>query len=202
MTHRQKTSHRLRAGQITFTIAITLLIHLTGVAAHADLILNIDTSNEEFFFTGSDTITLNGSEVVWRIGPSNSPSTSINLSSAIDIAGNTPISPSQLLQLSGNRTSVYYEFISTGNPTFTGNGTRLSYALASNDEAAFLEGLIGSSIPLVQGTGGAPIQVQGVPEPSSFLLLPLALVALAIKRQRTTNKGLQTKPSISRIDLR
>lgn len=155
----------------------------TTLSTHAALVLNLDTDAKEFFFTGTDSVVRTGSEVVWTTSGSGAL-TSYDITSSIDITGNTSFS--NLLQLGSSRSLLFFEFVFiSGEPNFAGNGGRLSYASATPDQAAFLEGLAGSSIPLTQGIGGSPVEVQIIPEPSAPLLISIAALGSLYFRRRS-----------------
>lgn len=179
----------LRITRSCFTI-LALLVGFSS--AQAQLVLNIDSSTETFWFSGSDTGTptpggAESPQVFWRLGSLTGTSGVVTAAAGVDTANNVGV------QVYDNGDSNYgyniqMTFPTDSEQTISGNSVSFSYASQTAAFKTGLNALAGSSIPRFTGSGFSAIQVSAVPEPSSFAALAglFALGTVALRRRPRT----------------
>ena len=180
------------------TVVLSLLVAVVTPSAHADLILNVDTSTQEFFFTGSDTgtpFTDFSGQVAWSIG---SQPSATEIAIATDFWDATaPLQHNLLIADSGLQYFVSW-FPVPSSVTANAAGARTSYATAPSTHINFLESINGTVLPSTLGTGFSGLSVvvasgssTAVPEPGSTAILgisALGFVAYCRRRNRQTTR--------------
>lgn len=170
-----------RSVRLVGLAAITIIGLCSGL--QAQLTLHLDTLTDEFWFTGSDTGIPESPtpDAQWLVGAA-SPhqSTTLISDAALTPSATNPYLPasSSLVGYDDNAATglgvrLALFFNNGGQVTLTGGGAlnALSYAAWSAPSKAYLEGLIGSSIPFVKGDGFQAISVIAVPEPHEYALM-------------------------------
>ena len=178
---------------------MSVAVLLAG-SVQASLVMEIDTANEQFRLTGSDTGTSEysaefGYSVVWStvytggpVGPEliYEDNSSDFFSQTFQVAGlqvhrpdSTAMGFTTIYALSGS------EFTS-----ITGSGAWNDYSGMDDDLKIYFELIIGNNIPLSRLAGGegdlgwSPISVQAVPEPATVSLFGItAAVGFLIRRR-------------------
>lgn len=178
-----------------------LMIFLSTTAlSWGDIITNIDSVNQQFWFTGSASGTPGDNvgikEVSWS---SNSLNTGTVFSDFFNPdfswSGNVPIFESYVLHMStggGNKIALTARFDTFASATLTAGGTKFNYGSFNTANKNFLAGLAqsGGAIPIDFGVGFSAIQVNGitaVPEPSSLLLASVITCGLFFRRRSGNN---------------
>jgi len=172
----------------------------------ADLVLNVDTVNEEYYFSGAATGTpaiepnQSTSAVRWILGTQDGEGVGhfIFLRSVITDSpsnGNDaflfPLFDDGFLEL----TIALVEPVD-GQITFTGRGASNTVPFDpffGDDSTPFWESIIGGTLTPTSGTGfgsisivdvNAPADVSTVPEPSAFMILAMGSFGLVARRRR------------------
>ncbi len=183
------------------TILLGLLVSQSSQAA---ITLYIDDANERFWFDGSDTgspffltkgLTWNEQTPTgdWEEG------VGLGISGAFDVVGNTPSSFEINLErysVTGNVLNIIVWFEDIGACTITADSSFIfNYsdfgADWSQDLRSGFVGYIGSSLPLVTGSGFHNISVANgaVPEPSTYASIAgLGALGLALLRRRNRSR--------------
>jgi hypothetical protein len=183
--------------RVLLSILSFLMIYLsTAAASWGDIIMNIDSVNQQFWFTGSATGSpgdnLGIKEVSWSTNSLN-PGTVFSdvFNPDFSWSGNVPVFESYVLHMStggGNKLSLTARFDTFASTTLTAGGTKFSYGAFNAANRSFLDGLgqNGGAIPIDFGVGFNAIQVNGitaVPEPSSLLLASIVGLGLFSRRR-------------------
>ena len=213
----QSNSSSFNAPRLAYCL-VALATMVAFRTASAGLILNIDTTNKNFYCTGSDT------GLAHQFDPDPDPVLGpINMTSIVQfihyfttdaLSASRAIAPSITNLFTGagrgevnsfdavnngyGSDYVFMQFVSYSSniTTLTGAGSSaaLSYAGVPAGIMSGFESLIGDTLVLTQGTGYSSIVVQAVPEPSTYCM---ALAGLACggysmfrrRRLRHTGKG-------------
>ena len=173
-------------------VAANLLI---AQSAQADLVLNLDTSTKQLFFTGTTTSILSDDEdsspnVEWAFGLTgpldDESTTAFGVNAGLDVS---PLVPSSIIFFTKKR----FRFSNRGGALwggesldFAGNGTRFSYN-SDQESLEVLESLIGfSNVSPTTGFGGtfSIADAAAVPEPRSVFFLVALAVGFAYFRRR------------------
>ena len=164
-----------------FSLFATLSLCFTQTA-RADLILNIDTTTQEFFFTGDFFGEAGGNLVQWALGTGGVVD-SFDISTGLDISGNS-FNGAPTLAVGDTRIEISVPVTSGGLFTMDGNGTRFSYSSLDPTRLAFFEGLDGSILPVTSGeapdisvVASPSATPTAIPEPSPLLLLSFMTLA-------------------------
>ena len=204
-THTSIISERPIMFRILYLPVFTLTIASCFCAvSHGDLVLNVNTTSEQFFFTGSTTgdpttFFINGgtggpegSFVSWggRVSSEtfdlsnalnhNAPGTRHDLTLGFD-----ELSPANILDI---RLLVTHNAVNASPVTYSGTGpdNAVSYATISTTRKAFLENQIGNSLSLGSGGGFSDVRIVAatVPEPSSTAIMGIGMAILTGRRRR------------------
>lgn len=180
-----------RIRRIAVSLVAALILPFSSLA-QAGLIVNIDTSNQEFYLTGSDDVVGNPTGfVVWRFSSALSTTTE-NTPAANSLASlSTGSYDGDGVHLDFFTAGWFFVFSTTNNSTaFTINGTgaagAASYAGWGALNAAAFEAAIGSSTSLPYTGSGGTLSYRGVqlPEPSTLSLLVAGLFGLGFFRRK------------------
>jgi len=160
--------------------------------------LNVDTSTQEFFFTGSDTGTPFvdfAAQAGWTNGVvTGGPNTQFDLTTDFW----TPSGPIQhFIDLRDGGVQYFVSWFPLP-PSVTASplGQRTSYATATASQISFLESLNGEVLTSTIGTGFLDIEIvvlgatTPVPEPSTFVAFGLGLAgfgAVQYRRRKTAS---------------
>jgi hypothetical protein len=177
---------------LSLLIGMVLAFGVPAVS-YAQIVLNVDSASEEFFFTGSDSgapITSPAFRFRWQSGSDTAVGfESIDVSSGFDFS----VSPFAA-RLGSDTGAISVAFVYTSDPgsvSFTGNSTRFSYASWSDTNKSNLEALVASgALPVVDGAV-ASVQVTAFQAPATpvpvmpwILLSLMTLLLLAIAQLR------------------
>jgi hypothetical protein len=180
-------------------LVMGLLVYFLGsVSAHAGLILNVDQTNKYFWFTGSaGPETVVGKAVSWKSVSNSGSGGSYSFigDQQIAVTGNSYSSDPGFIPIvttydgAGSRLFVSLDVTSNNSGTsFAGTGTAgaLSYAGWTAGAQASLESYIGQSLPSLQSPNFGDLQIQGasIPEPGTFALVSMGVVAGGIRMWR------------------
>ena len=172
------------------TVAVAASIYC-GDLARGNLVLNIDTATEEFFFTGNLQATAgpsNNGIVRWEAGSDGSNTALSPPASVFDAVGQSPVPSILSMQLASTGTVFVMAFPGSSGAAVNldGSSERVKYDLAEPAQKLQFESLIGSSLINNINFGSAPaISVQGVaavPEPSAFLAVGLLSIGMSTRR--------------------
>ncbi|MEP3480094.1 MAG: PEP-CTERM sorting domain-containing protein [Fuerstiella sp.] len=181
--------------------ALLLLTVALPARSNADLILNVDTSAQEFFFTGTDTGTPFpdfAGLAEWTLGtPPSGPSTVVEIAHEFW----TPIGPLQHNLALGDAGIQYFVSWFPIPTTVTADavGDRTSYASATLSQISFLEAANGTVLTSTLGTGFSDISVvvlgsvASVPEPSVLTALGFGLGVFCIVRCRRRKEAISSQ---------
>ena len=197
----QRNSSSFNAPRLAYCL-VALATMVAFRTASAGLVLNIDTTNKNFYCTGSDT----GLAHQFNPDPDPDPFGPImNMTSSVQfihyfatdaLSASGAIAPSITNLFTGagrgefnsldavnngyGSDYVFMQFVSYSSniTTLTGAGSSaaLSYAGVPAGIMSGFESLIGDTLVLTEGTGYSSIVVQAVPEPSTYCM---ALAGLA-----------------------
>jgi hypothetical protein len=175
----------------TRTLALGALAASLGFAmpAQAALTMNLDTTAKTFSLTGTDTGAaisgIHGGFISWEasgVGAESGQhaySTDLAFSTTLGTPGNTSNNHDTLLIGFPNGSfGVTLEISQSGATTLTGLNNFQSYAFLSSTNQAALESLIGTTMPIFQGTGFSGLSVAAVPVPAAVWLFGSALAGL------------------------
>jgi len=148
-------------------------------AVFGTVTLIVDTDTKNLSFTGSDSGTpidagKGKGRIAWEIGPFDSIGTS-----GIDILGDiSPTVTSSGIISTGFRMDestmlISFKTADTNFGTWTFDGTLHDYSFMSQDREDFLEGLIGSEIPVLEGAGFSAISVVAASDPGTIVPVDL-----------------------------
>jgi hypothetical protein len=175
-----------------FILALIPAILFCASPAYAELVMNVNTSNQTFFFTGSDTAT--GSDagyVVWRFtegSTSNTVKSAGSANSTLSLSTGSFDTDGVWIDFSG--TGSWDLVVSTTNiaslftMTGTGPGGAFSYQSLGPSIVPFEASIGSASTGFPAGTGQSNMTIQGVPEPSTIGTLGILLVPLMATRRR------------------
>ncbi len=164
---------------------------LTSIA-RAQLVLNIDTEAEEFYFSGEATGTpynggFEGPQIFWRVGDPVSPAEIITIGNGISEGtfGNFYFYPeSETFPTFG----FFWGLGSASEQTVHGSSIAFSYADKSDLFKSGMAALDGATFGLIRGTGFGTVtaSVSAVPEPSTYAAIfgGLVLVGTYARRRR------------------
>ncbi|MEM9479107.1 MAG: hypothetical protein AAGA58_05520 [Verrucomicrobiota bacterium] len=174
-------------------------------ASQGMIILLINTSNQTFGFSGSDTgevLNAGGVGAVnWdtgNLGGSGDGSVfdatrtmfSVNPGTPVGLPGSSDdedVFVSSIAFGSGTVEVGFFVSETSGTVTVTGENVFRSYASMGAGPIARFEGLIGANIPITadqDGLGFSPIQVQLIPEPSVAVLGVMGVLVMGWRRRR------------------
>lgn len=176
---------------------VALLSNCSVDAKHAcaDLIMHLDTSSKEFFFSGSDAGTpelVSGAPfpaLVSQVGPDLDESAAVSFliqpmfNFAFPGLNNSIRGNPSLRADADDAFQLHFLFNGTGSLALVGNGNRENYgrspALINN-----FERYIGHTMTTRVGSGLSPIRIQAVPEPSTFALLSGFVLPILMRRNQ------------------
>lgn len=144
------------------------------VSLRADITMHIDTTGDIFWFSGSDTGTLQpfiiGQYTGWTAGANGYPATQLDLSPAFT-ASTTTGDIGQFFSYSGGLEITLITLAGGSDCTFTADPARtFNYSAFDPSNKDFLESLIGQSLTNASpGSGFGAMQV-AIPEPSTYAL--------------------------------
>jgi hypothetical protein len=170
------------------SLVSVLLVFTLVTVNYATMTLNVDTDAKELYFTGSTTGRLadvDGSQMaIWMGGEDSDDNDAIPLTGTFSSSQN--VDSFSALQSNGSTGSLMVMFVFMGadlasDITFTGTGTRVSYAGLDQDHIDAIEGYAGV-LPILYGSDFDTIAVTYVPEPATFALLGLG--GLLIRRRK------------------
>ena len=173
---------------------LTPLVMLFAPQAEGSLTLNINSVDETITFTGSDSGTLGGTlpftRIQWQIGNESAGTQGLNVGVGFDISNIQPMGASlQGTSFAVSEGEVLLTIIfnsSATSATIAGNGTAISYASLTALNKSYLESLTSAdSLTLSTGSGAADIQINAVPEPSTYVLMCVGVAAVALFRRRS-----------------
>ncbi|MEI6606248.1 MAG: hypothetical protein WCP35_13135 [Verrucomicrobiota bacterium] len=186
--------------KLNYALVLSVLCFGGSATARASLVLNIDSSTKEYFFTGSDSGTAyDNSEVAayfmlyWISSSAGTDESSIPLKFASDVlqfsSGALRLGRVQLGYGSDgfHRTGVFISFYDDpGTFTVTGSGVRTSYDSIAPEFQSVLETATDPMV-LVSGSGFSPVQpvqLQAIPEvASTFPILALISSGLMLRKR-------------------
>jgi hypothetical protein len=157
--------------------------------AKAQLTLNYDTANNKLWFTGTDTLTTNGTgRIEWWNGTSGTDVFTHYFAgnpTVPNLLSSTVAATSSAIDMDQDGTSHFAYTIVTDSPNTSVTLTGLGYAAAigfgdfTGTELAVLNSLSGTTVATYGGTvGGNPLNLQAIPEPSTYAAL-FGVIALA-----------------------
>ena len=172
---------------------------LAGLTVQAGLVLNINSTDKTFAFTGSDSGTGFGNVVSWYGIVSDGYVGTVGSGSVYDL---TPAISSNLeyrdsgwqnldISVGSGRMGMNYTFnlalayTTTETTTLTGTGVYLSYASFDAGAKDYFESFGGKTLALSNGSDFSSISVEAVPEPATAGLLGIsALVLYGLRRAK------------------
>lgn len=164
-------------------IASIAMVAALATTAHAQLVLNVDSDSQTFWFTGSDTGTptdIGSADIVrWTAGSGSQDSHDITTAGLLN-GSPGDVSDFHLYISGANGDKIFFriEFDAPGETTLTGTGSSFAFDYGnslSSFKGALLEDLSLTSIPTwEQDNTFSAISVNhisAVPEPSTYALL-------------------------------
>jgi hypothetical protein len=179
--------------------------------ADAALVLDLDTANETFYFTGSDTGTAPDDLAIlgtWQVNSNYSgPAATLSQANVTSFNGVSENNNDFAVVFSGNTISditlqmLFPQSIAGTSGTLTANPSVVtSYAsLTPSQQAAFESELLDPSFVLsfkdnLGATGFSAIQVVEVPEPGTSSLLAMAAAVYVLMSMRRRLRRLRVHP--------
>ncbi|MFA6173733.1 MAG: PEP-CTERM sorting domain-containing protein [Kiritimatiellales bacterium] len=159
--------------------------------SNAALVLNIDSVNEEFYFTGSDTGTTDAGWFSWSsAGWVSGSEPSVNISTAFALSGGNDVGYADIV-FANSGLEISISPLGVIAPTAlavtgAGSGTKFSYASLDASLKNMFESQ--SSLPLEDGTGFSAISVQAIPEPATFLLFAMGCIGAWLVRRNARSE--------------
>ena len=187
---------RWKVGLVVSAICLILCTESNG-----DIVVNVDLSTKEFFFSGSDTGTL--AQTGAQDGSAIWSSSSAGQSHIVDIASDvvwsgTGNAAGNLNQFALRSPGIYINFHviggGAGSGTFSFVGNRFSYAGVSEIQRNSLENLVtggGVLNPSGSSSGFSAIrfaEVSSVPEPAAIWIAGLLASLITIQRRQRNNR--------------
>lgn len=172
-------------------IMVGLVFALVG-GASAELTLNIDTGAKTISFSGTDSGNAEYIEnmyfwIGWSIEYSGS---ALGQSIYFESTAFEEVIDSAYLDVSfgvdGGTNGLTLVVINDVDiTTLTGTGTAISYSSLNATCQGVLEGYIGSTIPLIFGSGYSDINIASIPEPATIALLAAGGTALLRRNKKS-----------------
>ncbi len=169
-------------------LMFALAVALTGSIVQAQLVLNVNSSTEMMWFTGSTTgtPTVIDIDTVWRTG-SGSAVGPIDINGTLSSDAAVLVTTGQFLNTNDSGlVEIDLTFLSAISSTLTGTGAGNAVSFSSLSATAKSNLASATSLPLASGSGFAAITVSAVPEPSAYAAIfgSMALAATMLRRRR------------------
>lgn len=182
-TKRHDRWHTLSTYLILFTTGVVSIAAISE--ADAGLVLTIDTTTQTAFLSGTDTGTPSGfSFITWLAGSGGTASQASN--NAVVTSSSSSVTVGQLFASDTDRVGVQFFMSNMSMTTLTSVPSEIfDYSSFTAAQQATLEGTIGTSIPLLNGSGFMSLNsVAAVPEPSSIGMFGLGVGIAFVRRRR------------------
>lgn len=161
------------------------------MASQAALKLTINTTTKQLWFSGSDVITTEVDGYFGWIGGNISQGNGIGmgLTGGLTSSVGTLNSTQDMVVFTSNGLAIFFGNTVAGTFTVTGNeAVKISYAILPAAERAAIDYMGTNQVPLTQnlGTGASAVNMEAVPEPSTYALLGLgaALMISQLRRRK------------------